>query len=133
MKHRQLLLTIPLIALLTSSVGCSNLKRLVYRIDVNQGNYLDAHEIQQLKLGMTQPQVIFLLGTPALQEPFITGNSWHYLFYRRREHQPATQTDMQLNFDAQGKLQRIISDLPEVPAELKSPAPESKKLGSVVK
>jgi outer membrane protein assembly factor BamE len=36
----------------------------VYRMDIQQGNLLDAEQIDQVEVGMTRSQVRFLLGTP---------------------------------------------------------------------
>jgi len=49
-------------ALLSS--GC------VYRMSIQQGNYLVADSVSQLKEGMTRSQVRFLLGTPMVPDAF---------------------------------------------------------------
>lgn len=41
----------------TALSGCSLLERLVYRIDINQGNYVDQQSVNQLKFGMSKDQV----------------------------------------------------------------------------
>ncbi|HDL3005116.1 TPA: outer membrane protein assembly factor BamE, partial [Mannheimia haemolytica] len=47
--------------------ACSTVEKVVYRIDVPQGNYLEQDKIAQLKVGMTAEQVEYLLGTPMLK------------------------------------------------------------------
>ena len=42
----------------------------VYKIDINQGNYLSQDMVDKLKVGMTQSQVKQLLGTPLVTSPF---------------------------------------------------------------
>ena len=59
------------------SGGCG-----IYRINVQQGNYLDDKRIRELKVGMTKRQVEFLLGTPAIRDSFHQ-NRWDYVFYFR--------------------------------------------------
>lgn len=54
--------------------GCN----LVYRQDVQQGNILDEEDVAQLELGMTQRQVLVLLGSPSVQSPFHR-NRWDYV------------------------------------------------------
>jgi outer membrane protein assembly factor BamE len=66
------LLAVLLIALPTS--GC------VYRMTVQQGNFLDARQVVQVKEGMTRAQVRFLLGTPMLPDAF-DRDRWDYLYY----------------------------------------------------
>jgi outer membrane protein assembly factor BamE len=55
--------------------GCN----LVYRIDVQQGNYITQDLVQKLKPGMTKLEVRTLLGTPLLADPF-HANRWDYYF-----------------------------------------------------
>ena len=51
----------------------------VYKIDVNQGNYLSQDIVDKLKVGMTQQQVRQLLGTPLIASPFRT-DRWDYVY-----------------------------------------------------
>ena len=46
---------------------------------VQQGTLLDQVNIDQLKVGMTQRQVKFLLGSPSINDPF-TPQRWDYLY-----------------------------------------------------
>jgi outer membrane protein assembly factor BamE len=55
----------------------------VYRMDIQQGNYLDGRAIAQLQDGMTRSQVRYLLGTPMVQDVFDT-ERWDYLYYLRK-------------------------------------------------
>ncbi|MFT2112156.1 outer membrane protein assembly factor BamE [Marinomonas sp. 2405UD68-3] len=50
-----------------------------YKAPVPQGNVLKADDVAQLQLGMTEQQVTFLLGTPAINDSF-TPNEWRYLY-----------------------------------------------------
>ncbi len=51
----------------------------VYKIDVQQGNTLDPDQVKQLKLGMSTRQVLFVLGSPMLHDPFHP-ERWDYPF-----------------------------------------------------
>lgn len=64
-------------ALLLGSLlgGCS-----VYRLDIQQGNYVDREMLDQLEVGMTRDQVRFVLGTPMVQSP-LHPDRWDYPFY----------------------------------------------------
>lgn len=66
------LLCVLLLALLPTG-GC------VYQMTVQQGNFLDARQVVQLKEGMTRAQVRFLLGTPMLPDGF-DRDRWDYLY-----------------------------------------------------
>lgn len=51
-----------------------------YRMNIQQGNYLEAKDVDQVKVGMTQSQVRFLIGTPMIADPF-NAERWDYVFY----------------------------------------------------
>jgi outer membrane protein assembly factor BamE len=59
-------------ALLSS--GC------VYKMSIQQGNYLVAESVAQLKEGMTRSQVRFLLGTPMVPDAF-DDDRWDYYYF----------------------------------------------------
>ncbi len=52
----------------------------VYRMAIQQGNYLDPAQVSQVQVGMTPSQVRFLLGTPMLPDAF-DAERWDYLYY----------------------------------------------------
>jgi outer membrane protein assembly factor BamE len=57
------------------AAGCS----LVYRIDVQQGNYVTEDAVAKVKKGMTKAEVRSVLGTPLLIDAF-HANQWDYYF-----------------------------------------------------
>jgi outer membrane protein assembly factor BamE len=70
---RPLLLALACAALLPLA-GC------VYRMNIQQGNFLQRKAIEQLQVGMTRSQVRYLLGTPMVPNSFDT-DRWDYLYY----------------------------------------------------
>jgi len=58
------------------------LSACVYRLDIQQGNLLDAEQVDQLEVGMTRSQVRFLLGTPMVIDTF-DANRWDYTYSLR--------------------------------------------------
>jgi outer membrane protein assembly factor BamE len=62
------------LALLGSASGC------VYRVTVQQGNFLEKRNTDQLTTGMTKVQVRYLLGTPMMPTIF-DADRWDYLYY----------------------------------------------------
>jgi outer membrane protein assembly factor BamE len=52
---------------------------LVYKIDVQQGNYVTEDNVAKLKNGMTKAEVKQILGTPLLADVF-HANRWDYYF-----------------------------------------------------
>lgn len=54
----------------------------VYRIPVQQGNQLTQDMINDLELGMSKEQVLYLLGTPLLIDTF-NESRWQYMYTNR--------------------------------------------------
>lgn len=69
-----------------------------YRIDVQQGNVLEKEAIGQLKYGMSQQQVKYLLGTPIIMATF-NPNRWDYVYRLQPGHDKAEQKHLTLLFD----------------------------------
>jgi len=67
-------LFIALIAVLTFSSGC----KLIYKQNVQQGNAHEQDDLDQVELGMSKKQVAYLLGTPAINDPFHQ-DRWDYI------------------------------------------------------
>ena len=66
----------------------------VYKIDINQGNYISQDMVDKLKVGQTKPQVRAALGTPLVTSAF-RDNRWDYVYEfqragRVREHRQFT-------------------------------------------
>jgi outer membrane protein assembly factor BamE len=55
----------------------------VYRINIQQGNYLDQAAVNQVKAGMTRSQVRYLLGTPLTADVF-NKERWDYIYYLKK-------------------------------------------------
>ena len=56
----------------------------VYRIDVNQGNYLSQDMVDKLKVGLTKQQVRIVLGTPLVTSAF-HDSRWDYVYEFQRQ------------------------------------------------
>lgn len=66
----------------------------VYKLDINQGNYLSQDMVDKLKEGQTKAQVRATLGTPLITSAF-RDNRWDYVYEfqrggRVREHRQFT-------------------------------------------
>jgi len=66
----------------------------VYKLDINQGNYISQDMVDKLKEGQTKPQVRAALGTPLITSAF-RDNRWDYVYEfqsagRVREHRQFT-------------------------------------------
>ncbi len=74
-----------IVCLAAAACGCS-----VYKINVQQGNYLKDEKIAQLKVGMTKRQVQYLLGSPIVQDAFHP-DRWDYLFWFKNGRDDSVQ------------------------------------------
>jgi outer membrane protein assembly factor BamE len=77
-----------------SLVGCG----LVYVPDVQQGNFLDKKDVDQLKPGMTKHQVLVLLGSPSVHAPF-DDSRWDYVSTRQHRGGPIKVRTFTLTFN----------------------------------
>lgn len=98
--------------LMLAGAGC------VYRMDVQQGNLLDADQVEQVEIGMTHSQVRFLLGTPMVIDSF-DPSRWDYIYSLRRGYSRKIEKRHLIVWFEGDAVTRIEEPLP-VP---RSPAP----------
>jgi outer membrane protein assembly factor BamE len=107
MQLKKWLISMPLaIAMLT---GCSLAEKMVYRIDINQGNFVEQSAVEQLRFGMTKEQVRYVLGSPMLIENGYP-NTWYYIYHATKGHNNPEQRNLVVNFEATGTLTDIAGD-----------------------
>ena len=100
------LLAALLIAL--AAAGC------VYKIDIQQGNYVTQDLVAKLKPGMTKADVRQLLGTPLLIDVF-HANRWDYYFSSEKNGRAQDRTLLSIFFEND----KVVS----VKGEARPPAP----------
>ena len=63
--------------------GCGNFGSMdfpgVYKISIPQGNIITQDMVDQLRPGMTKRQVIFVMGTPLVRDPYHQ-DRWDYVY-----------------------------------------------------
>jgi outer membrane protein assembly factor BamE len=64
---------------LVLAAACALIAGCVYRIEVQQGNYVTQDAVAKLKIGMTKTEVRQTLGTPLLADVF-HANRWDFYF-----------------------------------------------------
>jgi outer membrane protein assembly factor BamE len=69
----------------------------VYKLDVNQGNYLSQDMVDKLKEGQTKQQVRLILGTPLITSVF-RDNRWDYLYEYRQNGRLQTRRQFTVYF-----------------------------------
>lgn len=107
-------LALTVLIAVAGSSGC------VYRIDIQQGNFLESKDIDRVAVGMTRLQVRALLGTPMVADPF-EGWRWDYVYYLKKGRWKEPEQRHFIVFFEEDKVTRIDrSDQPTPPAQAKT-------------
>ena len=56
----------------------------IYKLDINQGNYLAQDQVDRLRVGQTRPQVRQILGTPLVTSAF-RPDRWDYVYEYKKQ------------------------------------------------
>ena len=89
----------------------------VYKLDINQGNFITQDMVEKLKPGLSKQQVRLYLGTPLLLDPF-HADRWDYIYQYRHNGKTVESCQFTVYF-ADDKLARWEGDeLPVSAAQL---------------
>ncbi len=83
-----------------------------YRMDIRQGNVVDAAMLARLQLGMDRERVRALLGTPQVRDPF-RPDRWDYTYTERKGYEMRAQRTVTLLFEGD-RLARVEGDVQPV-------------------
>ena len=102
-----------LILAVVSLSGCSSMPSWAkigflspYKLDIRQGNYFTASMVDKLQVGMTQKQVLSIMGTPMVNDIY-HANRWDYVYYFRQDGKETDNKRVTLVFD-DDRLNRIV-------------------------
>jgi outer membrane protein assembly factor BamE len=98
--------------------GCA----FVYRIDVQQGNYVPEDVAAKVQVGMTKPQVRALIGTPLLNDIF-HANRWDYYFSSVKGGKAEDRTRFSIFFENDKVVRTEGKARPALPPPVTLPAP----------
>jgi outer membrane protein assembly factor BamE len=82
----------------------------VYRMEVQQGNFVSQEMVAQLKPGMTRDQVRFVMGTPLVTDVF-RPDRWDYVYMRRRANARELEERRVTLFFENDRLARVEGDV----------------------
>jgi outer membrane protein assembly factor BamE (lipoprotein component of BamABCDE complex)/ketosteroid isomerase-like protein len=105
MKMRR---SIILLAVLASACTSTIPSLKPYKMDIQQGNIVNAKMMSQLRPGMSKSQVKFILGTPLIQDSFHK-NRWDYFYEMRKGSGEIEQRRVILDFE-DDKLKGVRGD-----------------------
>lgn len=98
--------------LITLSLSLSACFIRPYKFGITQGNVVSPDKIEQIRPGMSEDQVRYVLGTPMLHDVFHT-NRWDYIYYEKPGYGPEKRQHIAIYFD-HGYVDRITRDqMPE--------------------
>ncbi|MBL4607590.1 MAG: outer membrane protein assembly factor BamE [Pseudomonadales bacterium] len=106
---RQIRIVLIFISVTFLASGCS-LYPEPYKIDIAQGNKFDEAQVKQIKVGMTERQVMYLLGSPMIQDVFHEGR-WDYVHSFKPGKGEVQKKHLRLLFK-RGILQEIETPIP---------------------
>ena len=113
---RTLLATFAAVLALALS-GCG----VVYKMEVNQGNYVTQDMAAKLKEGQTRQQVKLLLGTPTTESVFHK-DRWDYSYSLERRGSAVTSHKLTVLFADDKVLSWTVANLPTSPVVDRDPA-----------
>ena len=84
-------------SLIFATLACSGCN-LIYKQNIQQGNAIEQDDLDELYIGMNQRQVLFVLGTPSVKDPF-HDDRWDYVQTFSRRGNPMVQRTITLRFE----------------------------------
>ena len=100
------------ISMAVAIAGCS--WQEPHKVEVQQGNILDASALAELRAGMSKKQVRFLLGNPIINDTFHP-HRWDYIYFEVPAGKPPTPKRLTLFFE--GNVLTHMVDLYTDPGE----------------
>jgi outer membrane protein assembly factor BamE len=83
----------------------------VYKLNVQQGNIVTPEMLSQLKPGMNQRQVSYVMGNPVMRNPF-EQKQWDYIYTLEQRDKVVKDYHVIIHFNDQGLYTHYSGDLP---------------------
>lgn len=93
----------------------------VYKMEINQGNFITQDMVDKLREGQTRQQVRFALGTPVTESVFHP-DRWDYNFSLERRGKQVTKHRLTVVFEGDKLKSWNVADLPKSPMVDRDPA-----------
>lgn len=90
--------------------GCSWLQfPSIHKVTVQQGNIVNQEMVSKLKIGMTMPQVQYILGTPLITDTF-DHSGWDYFYTKVDSEGRKSKSQLRVIFSQNNLLESISGD-----------------------
>lgn len=101
----------------------------MYKIGIPQGNIITQDMVDQLRPGMTKRQVIFVMGTPLVRDPFHQ-NRWDYIYSYQPGGEERGQERVSVFFEDETLVSFTGDFTPTAPEEIPEESPEEETVAS---
>ena len=81
-----------------------------YQPDIQQGNILNTSDLKEIRYGMSKQEVLFILGTPMVIDPF-NEQRWDYYYSKRDRQKKETEQRLITITFANDKLVDLSGDV----------------------
>jgi len=102
-----------------------------YQPDIQQGNILNNSNLKELRYGMGKQEVLFILGTPMVIDPF-NEQRWDYYYSKRDNNKRQTTTRLVTAIFDDNKLVALRGDVNLDQVESLAPSTEYQQHGGTV-
>lgn len=102
-----------------------------YQADVQQGNILNNSDLSEIRYGMSKQEVLFILGTPAIIDPF-NESRWDYYFSHLDQNKRETSERLITALFDGDKLVKLSGDVDLSNVQSLEPSTEDQQHGGTV-
>lgn len=102
-----------------------------YQPDIQQGNIINNSNLREIRYGMSKQEVLFILGTPMVIDPFNT-DRWDYFYSKRNQQKRETDKRLITALFEGDKLIALQGDTDLSNVQNLEPSTEDKQHGGTV-
>ncbi len=124
-------LRLPLLLVLAASALLLSACIRPFQPDIQQGNILNNSDLREIRFGMSKQEVLFILGTPMVIDPF-NEQRWDYFYSRRDQQRRETEQRLITVVFEDDKLARLQGDIDLSNVQSLEPSTEDRHHGGSV-
>lgn len=102
-----------------------------YQPDIQQGNIINNSDLREVRYGMSKQEVLFILGTPMVIDPF-NEQRWDYFYSKRDQTKGETSQRLITALFDGNKLVKLEGDVDLANVQLLEPSTEDKQHGGTI-
>lgn len=102
-----------------------------YQPDIQQGNIINNSDLREIRYGMSKQEVLFILGTPMVIDPF-NEQRWDYFYSKRDQTKDETSQRLITVLFEGNKLVKLQGDVDLANVQQLEPSTEDKQHGGSV-